>query len=154
MDDELDFKHCHICNRDIHITDYFFHFITEHPSFIAISSLFLPPDEIETYYQNIENETINYMLENNLLNYEALQELCDNIGYEKVGVADIKAVTKTKFKKDIPKDENCSICMEPFHSKKKNVLLTNCQHYFCLDCIDTWLKENKNCPICKQCVAK
>jgi hypothetical protein len=138
----------------MHLTDYFFHFITEHPSFIAMNALFMQDTHARQYYEQIENETINYMLDHNMIDYEGLQELCDNIGYEKVGVDDIKQVTKTKFKKDIPKDENCSICMESFHDKKRNVYLVNCNHYFCFECIDKWLKENKGCPICKQEVVK
>ena len=23
-----------------------------------------------------------------------------------------------------------------------------CEHYFCEDCINTWFKDNKKCPVC------
>jgi len=47
---------------------------------------------------------------------------------------------------------NCSICFEDI--KQDNICLTNCNHMFCVDCIQTYHKtlENKSempCPMCR-----
>ena len=42
--------------------------------------------------------------------------------------------------------DKCPICVD----KHKNpVKLENCIHIFCKKCIDGWIKQKKNCPICK-----
>jgi len=40
---------------------------------------------------------------------------------------------------------NCSICWE----NKSNMVQTNCNHIFCKNCIDSWLEEKNNCPVCR-----
>jgi len=150
MDIDLDFKYCNICHSNVHITDYFFHYVTEHPSYIAINSLFLPEEDIQTYFDNIYNITVNYMLENNMLNYEGLQHICDSIGYHKPGINNINNVIITKDKNEIEKDDNCSICMDSLLEKEEIVSIKLCKHVFCKECLEIWLKENKQCPICKQ----
>lgn len=42
----------------------------------------------------------------------------------------------------------CSICSELFIS----AVTVNCQHSFCELCILTWMKNSKNCPICRQVI--
>jgi hypothetical protein len=149
-EDELSFKLCTLCNSNIHITDYFFHFITEHPNYIALNSLFLPEEDIQTYFDNIYNITVNYMLDNNMLNYEGLQHLCDSIGYEKTGIQDVSTVTLEKDKNEIEKEDICSICMDNLLEKEKILTIQKCKHFFCSECILKWLAENKQCPVCKQ----
>lgn len=44
--------------------------------------------------------------------------------------------------------EMCAIC----HENKKNGILLNCRHTFCVDCIKTYLisnMEEKKCPLCR-----
>lgn len=40
----------------------------------------------------------------------------------------------------------CSICAQPF---EEPVSGNRCNHTFCKQCITTWLKNNKTCPICR-----
>ncbi|CAC21381.1 143R protein [Yaba-like disease virus] len=51
------------------------------------------------------------------------------------------------------KDKECGICMEKVYNKNvKNIyfgVLPNCNHGFCIKCIDTWKKEKKTCPLCR-----
>lgn len=42
----------------------------------------------------------------------------------------------------------CSICLENMEINPKCVIL-KCKHYFHKDCIDFWLEEKTNCPMCK-----
>ena len=44
----------------------------------------------------------------------------------------------------IEKTELCPICREDV----KKVRKTLCNHFFCDDCLRTWLSNNKTCPIC------
>ena len=40
---------------------------------------------------------------------------------------------------------NCSICIEPFDVP----VLTACGHYFCEECIATWIHHHSACPLCR-----
>ena len=149
-----EYRFCTVCHQMMHFTDYYFHFITEHPGHIALHALFLPdPAEVQTYFENIYNSTLNYMLDHEMLDYEALQQLCDEVGYHKVGVENIGAVVNRKYKKDIEKGEVCTICMEEFASKKVIYELKKCKHIYCKECLEKWLEENKICPVCKSDVS-
>jgi hypothetical protein len=41
----------------------------------------------------------------------------------------------------------CSICFESISNRNKKSL--NCNHYFHRNCINTWLREQNNCPLCR-----
>jgi len=41
----------------------------------------------------------------------------------------------------------CSICFEAISNRNKKSL--NCNHYFHRNCINTWLREQNNCPLCR-----
>lgn len=43
----------------------------------------------------------------------------------------------------------CAICLDELEHCKTFVLLT-CQHYFHKQCIEKWILEKANCPICKR----
>ena len=51
-------------------------------------------------------------------------------------------------------EEPCSICLEPLYDKEalennKPVISLKCNHMFHKECLDPWIKTNKNCPLCK-----
>jgi len=46
-------------------------------------------------------------------------------------------------------DRNCIICMADYEDEDE-VRELKCGHYFHKDCIDTWLKRKKICPLCNQ----
>ena len=52
-------------------------------------------------------------------------------------------------KSAIEKGEACGISMNKF-SDCRSTTLTVCYHLFETDAINTWLRKNKNCPVCKQ----
>ena len=46
---------------------------------------------------------------------------------------------------ELPKKEECSICLEPI----KNKLKLDCKHKFCKNCILKWFCNNQSCPSCR-----
>merc|ERR1711964_442879 len=46
-------------------------------------------------------------------------------------------------------DERCCICLGDF-LKGEDVRELDCNHLFHKECVDTWLKQNRKCPLCKQ----
>ncbi|XP_008787548.1 RING-H2 finger protein ATL16-like [Phoenix dactylifera] len=43
----------------------------------------------------------------------------------------------------------CAVCLNEFQDQERIRLLPNCLHVFHIDCIDTWLQTNANCPLCR-----
>ncbi|XP_074577671.1 RING-H2 finger protein ATL16-like [Curcuma longa] len=43
----------------------------------------------------------------------------------------------------------CAICLSEFLDEERLKLLPGCGHPFHIDCIDTWLQFNANCPLCR-----
>jgi hypothetical protein len=44
-------------------------------------------------------------------------------------------------------EKECSICLQKIHRKKQPFV---CNHSFHSECIDTWMKQNQSCPICRE----
>lgn len=76
----------------------------------------------------------------------------------------IRAIPILKFKKrrdvDGPNDrvftegeentsQECSVCLNEFQEEEKLRIIPNCSHLFHIDCIDIWLQNNANCPLCR-----
>jgi hypothetical protein len=51
-------------------------------------------------------------------------------------------------KLNIVSDEPCPICFEDI--KKDNEFITGCSHRFHSVCINKWLENNNNCPMCRK----
>lgn len=47
-------------------------------------------------------------------------------------------------------DTDCNICMDHFVYRQYKRTLPKCNHTFHKKCIDSWLKKNSSCPICRQ----
>ncbi|XP_010235983.1 RING-H2 finger protein ATL1 [Brachypodium distachyon] len=47
----------------------------------------------------------------------------------------------------------CAVCLGEFMEEETVRLLPNCLHVFHVDCIDTWLQGNANCPLCRAAIA-
>lgn len=148
---EYNYIHCHMCNQNIDITNYFFHIRNEHPILLTtLASLYMPDitdiDLINIF--NIEPEVDPY-------SYENLSELCDQLGNVKIGVKDIDEVSvPIVINTENKNDNNCSICLESYNYIQKqndNYIrkINLCHHKFCNTCITQWLSSNKKCPICK-----
>ena len=48
-------------------------------------------------------------------------------------------------------DEACSICLDKFDPEGINLdtVLTDCSHLFHIHCLAKWMRQAKNCPICR-----
>jgi hypothetical protein len=62
--------------------------------------------------------------------------------------------TKKKSKKEIQtnikEQPNCPVCLEPRNTK--DIIMLNCNHTFCANCVVTLLQTNHhkpNCPLCR-----
>ena len=44
--------------------------------------------------------------------------------------------------------EECMICLSNINNKKI-LVLENCCHKFCFECIDKWIDVNPICPLCR-----
>ncbi|KAG8391402.1 hypothetical protein BUALT_Bualt01G0183900 [Buddleja alternifolia] len=63
----------------------------------------------------------------------------------------IKMITVCKYKKDegLIDGTECAVCLSEFQENESLRLLPKCNHAFHLPCIDTWLKSQSNCPLCR-----
>lgn len=73
--------------------------------------------------------------------YEALSQLCDNLGYVKTPVKDFEASTAT-----LAHEIRCPICLE---DTTQNRSINNCGHEYCEPCLRHWFELNHVCPVCK-----
>lgn len=47
-------------------------------------------------------------------------------------------------------ETDCNICMDHFTFRQYKRTLPKCNHTFHKKCIDSWLKKNSSCPVCRQ----
>jgi hypothetical protein len=47
-------------------------------------------------------------------------------------------------------ETDCNICMDHFAFRQYKRTLPKCNHTFHKKCIDSWLKKNSSCPVCRQ----
>ncbi|XP_042028393.1 RING-H2 finger protein ATL52-like [Salvia splendens] len=66
----------------------------------------------------------------------------------------IKTITVCKYKKGegLIEGTDCAVCLSEFEDDESLRLLPKCSHAFHLPCIDTWLKSQSNCPLCRASV--
>jgi hypothetical protein len=157
---------CPLCDLHFDHIQFRTHMLIVHPEFVAIwastfyGSLFREQEYIEfvrTLFHDInDNNVIDDDVDVDNMTYEQLLQLCEQVGTHKEGVKDIQEVIE-KTTEDDPldvKDCKCTICLEACIKEEHNpVKIKKCKHVFCFECISTWLKENKTCPICKQFVS-
>jgi hypothetical protein len=49
-------------------------------------------------------------------------------------------------------DETCSVCLSAFENGQR-IRTLPCMHQYHVDCIDVWLGQSRQCPVCKSNVA-
>lgn len=47
----------------------------------------------------------------------------------------------------------CAVCLNEFQDEEKLRIIPNCCHVFHIDCIDVWLQNNANCPLCRTSIS-
>ncbi|CAO2040818.1 unnamed protein product [Urochloa humidicola] len=43
----------------------------------------------------------------------------------------------------------CTVCLEAFCAGDRRRVLPGCEHGFHAECVDSWLRESRRCPICR-----
>uniref|UniRef100_A0A7S3JEL1 RING-type E3 ubiquitin transferase n=1 Tax=Euplotes harpa TaxID=151035 RepID=A0A7S3JEL1_9SPIT len=82
-----------------------------------------------------------------LMSYEQLQQLEEQIGFVSRGFSQSKIAT-LKSLKNYNLDEECPICLEQLEIKA-DIIQLECMHAFHPDCIRKALESSKKCPYCK-----
>merc|ERR1712098_39797 len=77
-----------------------------------------------------------------ILVYQQEQEPEGGLTEEQIG-----SIESKKLRKAIP-GERCCICLGDFE-KGEEIRELGCKHMFHKDCVDTWLHQNRKCPLCK-----
>lgn len=72
--------------------------------------------------------------------------------------AAIRSIPVFKFKKSNAENEQkdsceCAVCLNEFVEGEKLRAIPNCCHVFHIDCIDIWLQNNANCPLCRTSIS-
>ncbi|GKC34400.1 RING-H2 finger protein ATL16 [Tanacetum coccineum] len=66
----------------------------------------------------------------------------------------IRLIPIFKFqKKQNDSDNECAVCLAEFQDNEKLRMIPNCAHVFHIDCIDIWLQNNPNCPLCRNSIS-
>ncbi|KAI9194467.1 hypothetical protein LWI28_006290 [Acer negundo] len=72
----------------------------------------------------------------------------------------IRSIPIFQFKKEAKNREfgersfcECAVCLNEFLEDEKLRRIPNCSHVFHIDCIDVWLQNNANCPLCRTSIS-
>ncbi|KAL4590558.1 hypothetical protein LXL04_003491 [Taraxacum kok-saghyz] len=68
----------------------------------------------------------------------------------------IRAIPIFQFQKQKDSDigiGECAVCLAEFQHDEKLRMIPNCAHVFHIDCIDVWLQNNPNCPLCRNSIS-
>ena len=100
----------------------------------------------------VEQEIIDQLYPDpDKMTYEQLLDLEEKVGSVSKGLSkkQIKRIPKVKYNKSkFRNDDNkCVVCQYDFKNGE-NVTKLSCGHLFHSDCVDTWLSNNKVCPMC------
>ncbi|XP_073135229.1 RING-H2 finger protein ATL16-like [Henckelia pumila] len=82
--------------------------------------------------------------------------LAENRGLDQ---AAIRSIPIFQFKKtghdtkERSKSFECAVCLNEFQEREKLRIIPNCGHLFHIDCIDVWLQNNANCPLCRSSIS-
>lgn len=63
----------------------------------------------------------------------------------------IKKITVCRYQKSggLIDGSECAVCLSEFREDEPLRLMPKCSHAFHLPCIDTWLKSQSSCPLCR-----
>ncbi|XP_074570444.1 RING-H2 finger protein ATL1-like, partial [Curcuma longa] len=69
-----------------------------------------------------------------------------------LGQSEIRQIPTFRYRKETDGSAgggDCAVCLGEFQEEETVRLLPDCFHVFHVDCIDTWLQSNANCPLCR-----
>ncbi|KAI5959387.1 PEX10 [Candida pseudojiufengensis] len=92
--------------------------------------------------KTINENTLDQNTELRIDNIKQLNELSENF--------DSKILIDLNDSKQLPyledNSRNCMLCLSPMITPSA----ANCGHLYCWDCIVDWIRENPECPLCRQ----
>ncbi len=166
---------CELCGQDISFNDYISHVnLCQHRTSILnilnpMLNSFLFQRQMGTVINlgsnidfNFGNSNIQIMnIEDMLDSYELNNMISELIGNVNHGVNNLEdtitniTVESMLYSNGIDKDIKCSICLDDLcegnqESNDNKIVKTTCNHYFHRNCITTWLREHRNCPLCQK----
>ncbi|KAG7028833.1 RING-H2 finger protein ATL16, partial [Cucurbita argyrosperma subsp. argyrosperma] len=68
----------------------------------------------------------------------------------------IRSIPLVQYKNSIPRGKTsseCSVCLSEFGEDETVRIIPICSHLFHIDCIDIWLQNNPNCPLCRTTIS-
>jgi hypothetical protein len=83
------------------------------------------------------------------LTYEQLMVLDEGIVKKGLTEAELEKFPLEVYLKECDGENSCTVCLTEFENGEVTRKL-GCSHRFHKDCVDTWLKSNITCPICKK----
>jgi hypothetical protein len=101
------------------------------------------------------NIEISFMDNSNLSTPDAINQLMSSVFgtsvSQSLSLNTIQDKTEVIHYSDIetPGESMCSICRLQFDDNSIIRKIKHCNHYFHINCIDNWFKENKTCPVCR-----
>ncbi|XP_073049382.1 RING-H2 finger protein ATL16-like [Primulina eburnea] len=95
------------------------------------------------------------LVEDPLMVYSPLAE---NRGLDQATIRSIptfqfKILGDTKDGSERSSSFECVVCLNQFQENEKLRIIPNCGHLFHIDCIDVWLQNNANCPLCRTSIS-
>ena len=127
----------------------------------------IPPEQLSQAIENMNHISSNQNNENNSQDSENVQMMFEiefimdpnGMGQEEEShphfencqqINDLLGKPMYIKKDDELIDTDCNICMDNFVYRQYKRTLPKCNHTFHKKCIDSWLKKNSSCPICRQ----
>ncbi|PIA36454.1 hypothetical protein AQUCO_03400379v1 [Aquilegia coerulea] len=79
----------------------------------------------------------------------------ENRGLDELAIRSIPILhfNKTELQVDQRDLFECAVCLNEFQDEEKLRMLPSCTHIFHIDCIDIWLQNNANCPLCRSSIS-
>ncbi|XP_009622135.1 RING-H2 finger protein ATL16-like [Nicotiana tomentosiformis] len=95
-------------------------------------------DPLTVYSQAVENQGLNESVIRSIpvFQYKKREEKKDDLLLEN---------TTTSCE--------CVVCLNEFQEDEMLRIIPNCAHVFHIDCIDIWLQNNANCPLCRTSIS-
>ncbi|XP_064964922.1 RING-H2 finger protein ATL16-like [Musa acuminata AAA Group] len=81
--------------------------------------------------------------------FMALSNTAKGLGLDE---STIQAIPTFRYREEADSVAECAVCLNGFHDEERIKLLPDCFHVFHIDCIDTWLQANANCPLCRSSI--
>lgn len=97
--------------------------------------------------------------------YQELNEYVEELIDEEISDVAVSNLNKTKKQINNQEEQNntessnelseleevdCLICLEPIENYTPGFLICGCNNKFHLSCLQSWISQNYNCPICRK----